>query len=119
MEQANVDSAKKYVVEFLIHGDVSVADQIAESDLCVYPGLSRTGAIRGLEVYSELIHAFCTAIPVSSFAIEDSYCGEEFAVIRIKGVRSFRYNLWGCNGNWTKFRFSGRTFLAVQERKDL
>ena len=95
MEQANVDSAKKYVIEFLVHGDVSVAKQIADPDLCVYTGLSRSGAIRGLEVYSELIHAFCTAIPVSSFTIEDSYCGEEFAVIRIKGVRNFRYDLWG------------------------
>ena len=117
MEQANVDSAKKYVIEFLVHGDVSVAKQIADPDLCVYTGLSRSGAIRGLEVYSEVIHAFCTAIPVSSFTIEDSYCGEEFAVIRIKGVRNFRYDLWGVKATGQNFDFLDVHFLRFRNGK--
>ena len=33
MEEANVESAKNYVVEFLIHGDVSVAERVADPDL--------------------------------------------------------------------------------------
>jgi hypothetical protein len=34
MEQANVESAKRYVVDFLVHGDVSVANELADPDLC-------------------------------------------------------------------------------------
>ncbi len=117
MEQTNVDSAKKYVVSFLIHGDVSVARQIADPDLCVYTGLSRTGAIRGLEVYAELIHAFCTAIPVRSFTIEDSYCGEEFAVIRINGVRIFQSDLWGVTATGQMFEFLDVHFLRFRNGK--
>jgi predicted ester cyclase len=105
MNQVNVESAKKYVVDFLMHGDVSVARQIADPDLCVYTGLSRTGAIRGLEVYAELIHGFCTAIPVISFTVEDSYSGEEFAVVRIKGVRHFRIDLWRIKATGQRFEF--------------
>jgi predicted ester cyclase len=117
MEQANADSAKKYVVEFLIHGDVSVAYQLADPDLCVYTGLSRSGAIRGLEVYSELIHGFCTALPVKLFTIEDSYCGEEFAVVRIKGVRNFRYDLWGVTATGQNFDFLDVHFLRFNSGK--
>jgi hypothetical protein len=105
MDQANVDSAKEYVVGFLIHGDVSVANRLADPDLCVYTGLSRSGAIRGLEVYSELIQGFSTAIPVLSFTIEDSYCGEEFAVVRIKGTRHFRHDIWDIKANGEMFEF--------------
>jgi predicted ester cyclase len=115
MEQANVDSAKKYVVEFLIHGRVSVAEEIADPDLCVYTGLSRSGAIRGREVYAELIHAFCTAIPINSFTIEDSYSGEEFAVIRIKGVRNFQYDLWGVTATGQDFDFLDVHFLRFRD----
>ena len=117
MEQANVDSAKKYCIEFLIHGDVSVASQIADPDLCVYTGLSRSGAIRGREVYTELIHAFCTAIPINTFTIEDSYCGEEFAVVRIKGVRNFRYDLWGVAATGQDFDFLDVHFLRFRNGK--
>ena len=115
MEQANADSAKKYVVEFLIHGHVSVAEEIADPDLCVYTGLSRSGAIRGREVYAELIHAFCTAIPINSFTIEDSYSGEEFAVIRIKGVRNFQYDLWGVTATGQDFDFLDVHFLRFTD----
>jgi predicted ester cyclase len=117
MDQDNAESAKKYVVDFLIHGDVSVADQIADPDLCVYTGLSRSGAIRGREVYAELIHAFCTAIPVTSFSIEDSYSGEEFAVIRIKGVRHFRHDLWGVKASGEVFEFLDVHFLRFRNGK--
>jgi predicted ester cyclase len=117
MEQDNVESAKKYVVEFLIHGNVSVANQIADPDLCIYTGLSRSGAIRGLEVYAELIRAFCTAIPIESFTIEDSYCGEEFAVIRIKGVRNFKYDLWGVTATGQAFEFLDVHFLRFRNGK--
>jgi predicted ester cyclase len=117
MDQANVESAKRYVVDFLIHGDVSVANQIADPDLCIYTGLSRSGAIRGREVYAELIHAFCRAMPVMSFAIEDSYCGEEFAVIRIKGVRHFEYDLWGIKATGQMFEFLDVHFLRFRNGK--
>ncbi len=117
MDEDNVESAKRYVVDFLIHGDVAVAEQIADPDLCVYTGLSRTGAIRGREVYSELIHAFCTAIPITSFSIEDSYCGEEFAVIRIKGVRHFRQDLWGVKADGRTFEFLDVHFLRFKNGK--
>ncbi len=117
MDQDNVESAKRYVVDFLIHGDVSVAEQIADPDLCIYTGLSRSGAIRGREVYTELIHAFCTAIPVTSFSIEDSYCGEEFAVIRIKGFRDFRHDLWGVKASGETFEFLDVHFLRFRNGK--
>jgi predicted ester cyclase len=117
MEQSNVDSAKKYVVEFLIHGDVSVARQVADPDLCVYTGLSRSGAIRGLEVYAELIHAFCTAIPVKSFSIEDSYCGDEFAVVRMKGIRIFQSDVWGVTASGQPFDFLDVHFLRFRNGK--
>jgi predicted ester cyclase len=117
MEQTNVDSAKKYVVEFLIHGDISVAKQVADPDLCIYTGLSRTGAIRGLEVYTDIIHAFCTAIPIKSFTIEDSYCGEEFAVIRIKGARTFQCDLWGITATRQTFEFLDVHFLRFRNGK--
>jgi predicted ester cyclase len=114
MDQANVDSAKEYVVGFLIHGDVSVANRLADPDLCVYTGLSRSGAIRGLEVYSELIQGFSTAIPVLSFTIEDSYCGEEFAVVRIKGTRHFRHDIWDIKANGEMFEFLNVHFLRFR-----
>ena len=117
MEEANVESAKNYVVEFLIHGDVSVAERVADPDLCIYTGLSRSGAIRGREVYAELVHAFCTAIPVKSFSIEDSYCGEEFAVIRISGIRHFQYDLWGIKATGKMFEFLDVHFLRFRNGK--
>jgi predicted ester cyclase len=117
MDQANVETAKRYVVDFLIHGDVSAAMDIADADLCIYTGLSRSGAIRGREVYMELIHAFCTAIPVTSFTIEDSYCGEEFAVIRIKGLRHFRQDLWGVEATRQMFEFLDVHFLRFRNGK--
>ena len=117
MEQANVESAKRYVVDFLVHGDVSVANELADPDLCIYTGLSRSGAIRGREVYTELISAFCRAIPVRSFSIEDSYCGEEFAVIRIKGVRHFQFDLWGVKATGEMFEFLDVHFLRFRNRK--
>jgi predicted ester cyclase len=117
MDQVNVDSAKMYVVDFLIHGDLEVASRLADPDLCVYTGLSRTGAIRGLEVYSELIHSFCTSIPVTSFTIEDSYCGEEFAVVRIKGVRHFQHDLWGITATEETFDFLDVHFLRFRNQK--
>jgi predicted ester cyclase len=117
MDEANVIAAKEYVVDFLIYGDVSVANRLADPDLCVYTGLSRSGAIRGREVYSELIHGFCTAIPVTSFTIEDSYCGEEFAVVRIKGIRHFRYDLWGITATGRVFDFLDVHFLRFRNWK--
>jgi predicted ester cyclase len=117
MDQDNVESAKRYVVDFLIHGDVSVAEEVADPDLCIYTGLSRSGAIRGRAVYTELIHAFCTAIPVTSFSIEDSYCGEEFAVIRLKGVRDFRHDLWGVKASGESFEFLDVHFLRFRQGK--
>jgi predicted ester cyclase len=117
MDENNVESAKSYVVDFLIHGDVSVVDRIADPDLCIYTGLSRSGAIRGREVYKELIHAFCTAMPVVSFSIEDSYCGEEFAVVRIKGTRHFRHDLWGVKATGETFEFLDVHFLRFRSGK--
>jgi predicted ester cyclase len=117
MDQDNAESARRYVVDFLIHGDVSVADQVADPDLCIYTGLSRSGAIRGREVYKELISAFCRAIPIMSFSIEDSYCGEEFAVIRIKGVRHFLHDLWGVKATGEVFEFLDVHFLRYRNAK--
>lgn len=117
MDQENVEAARRYVVEFLIHGDVSVADEIADPDLCVYTGLSRSGAIRGLEVYKELIRGFCTAIPVRSYEIEDSYCGEEFAVVRIKGIRQFQDDLYGIRATGHSFEFLDVHFLRFRNGK--
>jgi SnoaL-like polyketide cyclase len=114
MDQVNVESAKKYIVEFLVHGDVSVANRLADPDLCVYTGLSRSGAIRGREVYAELIHGFSTAIPVITFTIEDSYSGEEFAVVRIKGTRHFRDDLWGVKATGEIFEFLDVHFLRFR-----
>jgi predicted ester cyclase len=117
MEQENAEAAKRYVVEFLIHGNASVADEIADPDLCIYTGLSRSGAIRGLEVYKELIREFCTAIPVRSFDIEDSYCGEEFAVVRIKGTRQFQHDLYGIKATGHLFEFLDVHFLRFRNGK--
>jgi hypothetical protein len=44
MEQDNVDSAKNFVVEFLIYGNFSAACQVADPDLRAYTGLSRSGS---------------------------------------------------------------------------
>ena len=114
MDQTNVESAKKYVVDFLIRGDVWVANRLADPDLCVYTGLSRSGAIRGREVYAELIHGFSTAIPVITFTIEDSYCGEEFAVVRIHGTRHFRDDLWGIKATGEMIEFLDVHFLRFR-----
>jgi hypothetical protein len=67
MEQDNVDSAKNYVVEVLIYANFSAACQVADPDLCVYTGLSRSGAIRGLESTRNAYTLFGAAIPVESF----------------------------------------------------
>ena len=54
-------------------------------------------------------------MPINSFTIEDSYSGEEFAVIRIKGVRNFQYDLWGVTATGQDFDFLDVHFLRFRD----
>ncbi len=94
--EQNLEVSKRFFIEFLGKGDLSVAEEVLDENVQAFTGLKPSGAIDGREEYKAIFAEFFDAFPPESeLVIEDIFAAQDRVVCRFRSVQKHAKDYFG------------------------